>query len=195
MISPRRRWTRQVKWMLAAVIVLSLSFVIVLFTHYQGRHDPSDTATDGASQEEATISVDRVEHTATRHGRVEWRLSATEVRYLNAEKKAIFKEVDITFFTRNEEEIRLVAEKGELDTETQDIRISGDVRVTSSGYRLETPRLLYAHDRKVFIAEAGVRVERDSSHLSAEAMTFYLESDKADLRGNVEGVIREPIPF
>ncbi len=194
MRSSRRRRIRPLKWILTAVIVLSLSIVIALFVRYQSRHDAADTA-PAESSEEATISVDRVEHIATRHGRVEWRLSADAVRYLNAQKKAVFEEVAITFFTRRDEEIRLVARKGELDTETQDIRISGDVRVTGSGYRLETPELRYDHNRKIFIADEGVRVESDGQRLSADAMTFYMENNKADLRGNVEGVIRESIDF
>lgn len=194
MRSSRRRRTRQLKWMLTAVIVLCLAAVAVLFTYYQRRADPTDAARTGAP-DDATISVGRVEHTATRQGRVEWRLSADAVRYLNEEKKAVFEAVDITFFTENDEEIRLVARQGELDAETQDIRITGDVRVTSGGYRLETPKLRYVHARKVFIAGDGVRLESRQNHLSAEAMTFYLEANKADLEGNVEGVIREPIAF
>ena len=192
--SRRRRTRRRLKWVLAAVIVLCLSAVIALFTRYQRRHDPAETGGTGAP-DDATVSVGRVAHTATRHGRVEWRLSADAVRYLNEEKKAIFESVDITFFTENGEEIRLAAHEGELDTETQNIRITGDVRVTSGGYRLETPKLRYAHDRKVFIADDGVRVKSEQNRLSAEAMTFYLETNKAELRGNVEGVIHEPIAF
>ena len=161
MTASRRRRTRQLKWVLAAVIVLCLSTVIALFTRYQRRHDPADTAQTGAP-DDATVSVGRVEHTAPRRGRVEWRLSADAVRYLNEEKKAIFESVDITFFTENGEEIRLAAHEGELDTETQNIRITGDVRVTSGGYRLETPKLRYAHDRKVFIAEEMIAEQQES---------------------------------
>ncbi len=194
MNSTRRRRTRQLKWILATVIVASLSTVILLFTRYQRHHDPAQGPAEGTS-EEATISVGRVEHTATRHGRVEWRLSADTVRYLNPEKKAVFEGVEITFFTRDDREIRLVARKGELHTETQDIRISGDVRVSSGVYRLETPHLRYLHERKVFVADQRVRIDSDGFHLSADGLTFHLESRKAELSGNVEGAIHDSIPF
>ncbi len=193
MTASRRRRTRRLKWGLSGVILLSLGIVIALFSRYR-HHDAVAPPPDGTS-EEATISVGRVEHTATRHGRVEWRLSADTVRYINEEKKAVFRAVDITFFTQNDEEIRLVAREGELHTDSQDIHISGDVQVTSGQYRLEAPQLQYAHDQQVFVADTGVRVESRGSHLSAEKMTFFLDSDKADLRGNVEGVIDDAITF
>lgn len=174
------------------MIVLCLSGVIFLFSR-QGR-SPADPATDGPL-DPATISVDRVEHTATRNGRIEWRLQADEVRYLNQEKKAIFHEVSITFFSQNNEEIHLAARKGEIDTETQNIRASGGVQVERGGYLLKAPQMSYFHDRKMFVAREGVRVASEGSRLSANAMTFYLDSNIVDLQGNVEGITSESIEF
>ena len=47
---------------------------------------------------------------------------------VNGEKEAVFQKPSVIFYMKNQEKVRLTAEKGVVQTASNDIKVSGDVR-------------------------------------------------------------------
>jgi LPS export ABC transporter protein LptC len=145
--------------------------------------------------EDAKLSLGKIQQTATRDGKIEWRLDAISARYLEDDRQVQLDELVVTFFTDSGQEVRLSATDGILNTESNDIEVSGAVEVKNKAYTLKTTRLQYQHEDRVIYTTAPVVIHRrNGGQLSADTLHFDLEANKLLLKGNVRGEFPEQQP-
>jgi LPS export ABC transporter protein LptC len=143
--------------------------------------------------EDAKLSLGKIQQTATRDGKTEWRLDAISARYLEDDRQVQLDELVVTFFMDSGQEVRLSATDGVLNTESNDIVVSGAVEINNQAYTLKTTRLQYHHEDRVIYTTAPVVIHRRTGgQLSADTLHLDLEANKLLLRGNVRGEFPEP---
>ena len=143
--------------------------------------------------EDAKLSLGKIQQTATRDGRTEWRLDAASARYLEAENQVQLSDLTVTFYTESGQEVQLSASDGLLNTESNDIEVSGDVKIMNEDYTLNTATLNYRHDQRIIFSKAPVVIKRRiGGHLTADALTLDLNTNLLVLKGHVKGDFQEP---
>lgn len=173
---------------LVLVIVVTIGTVAAVFIGYR-RVVTAPEQLLSSIKEGANLSLGKIRQTATRDGKKEWSLEAGSAHYVENEKKAVLKDLFITYFLKDNREIYLKAEEGILKTDTNDIEFSGNVVIRNEGYRLKTRRLSYAHERRLIFSNDPVQVSGEDVNLSARSLEFNLDLETILLSGNVEASI------
>ena len=118
-------------------------------------------------------------------GNKEWSLEADSAHYIETENKVVLKNLFVTYFLEDNREVYLDADKGQLQTDTNDIEFSGHVVIRNEEYRLKTEHLNYKHSRRLISSDTPVKILGDASELTAAAMTYDLKTNEVVLTGDV----------
>jgi LPS export ABC transporter protein LptC len=177
---------RRLKILLLAVILTVCAVVMAIFGVHRSRWS------DGTPgwlpfQQGTTLSMNRLTHTATRNGIKEWTLRAASAEYMHTSKQALLEDLAVTFFLEDRGEVHLTAEKGILQTDSNDIQVAGHVAVVNQGMRLTAETLTYNHTRRTISTTRPVAVHGPDISLRADAMTLDLVTQYTELTGQVEG--------
>ena len=173
---------------LVLVMLVTIGIVAAVFIGYR-RVVSAPEQLLSSIKEGANLSLGKIRQTATRDGKKEWSLEAGSAHYVENEKKAVLKDLSITYFLKDNREIYLEAEEGILQTDTNDIEFSGNVVIRNEDYQLRTRRLSYEHERRLILSNDPVQVSGESVNLSARLLKYDLNLNKLLLSGNVEAAI------
>ena len=176
---------KKLKIFLLATIFIVLGGVIGIYIGFQQDSKVSESIPESV-EPDATLSIGKIHQTATRKGKKEWSLEASSGHYVDKTSQMILKDLMVTFFLDDKSEIILAADKGILNTDSNDIEVSGNVVVKNKEYKLLTERLNYAHDKRVLYSTAPVTISGPSAHLAADTISFDLNTKKVTLEGSVE---------
>lgn len=170
------------------VILLSIGTVVAVFVGYRRVSDAPEMLL-ASIKDGANLSLGKIRQTATRDGKKEYSLEAGSAHYIETEKKAVLKDLFITYFLEDNREVYLDADQGILNTDTNDIEFSGNVVIRNDDYRLETEHLSYEHKRRFIFTNVPVHISGDAVELSADSLTYDLNANKIVLTGNVAAAI------
>ena len=185
---PKLRKNKKLSIALILVILVTIGTVAAVFIGYR-RVVTAPEQLLSSIKEGANLSLGKIRQTATRDGKKEWSLEAGSAHYVENEKKAVLKDLFITYFLKDNREIYLEAEEGILRTDTNDIEFSGNVVIRNEGYRLKTRRLSYEHERRLIFSNDPVQVSGEDVNLSARSLEFNLNQNTILLSGKVEASI------
>ena len=183
---------RKLKFFLISIIIILLGIIIAVFSVYRSILDEA-AGLKSAIQSAAKMSLGKVHHTATRDGVTEWSLDASSARLLDEKKQLILDNLSVVFYMKDGKEAYLTATKGFLNTDSNDIEVAGNVVVKSDNYVLKTEKLNYNHTRRILFSTIPVEISSDSERLTADSISFDLNTKKAMLEGNVKGAFSESI--
>ena len=173
---------------LIIIILVAVGTVIAIFVGYRQISNAPEMLVSSI-KEGANLSLGKIRQTATRDGRKEWSLEAGSAHYIENQKKAVLKDLFITYFLENDQKVYLNADNGILNTKTNDIEFSGNVVVRNKDYRMETEELHYDHQRRFILSNVRVHISGEAAQVSADSLTFELETNKVVLTGDVETTI------
>ena len=173
---------------LLIVILLAIGTVVTVFVGYR-RVSNAPELLLSSIKDGANLSLGKIRQTATRDGRKEWSLEAGSAHYLENEKKAVLKDLFITYFLKNGEEVYLNADQGILNTDTNDIEFSGNVVIRNEEYRLKTQHMNYDHKRRLIFTDDPVHIAGETAEVSADALTYDLNAKKIVLTGSVAAAV------
>jgi len=177
--------------LISAILLIS----VVIAAVYIGYRRISNKKIDVVSvlQTKANISIGKFHHTATSNGIKEWTIDARTAQVINAKKQAVLQDLSVTFFLKNNAKVYLTANRGILSTDSNDIEVSGNVVVQNENYRLKTETLHYKDKRRVLFSKVPVKITSRTSQLTADSMTYDLNTSKTVLKGNIDGFFSENI--
>jgi len=135
---------KKLRTLFLIVILLAIGTVVAVFVGYRKVSNAPELLLSSI-KEGANLSLGKIRQTATRDGRKEWSLEAGSADYMENDKKAVLKDLFITYFLEDNREVYLNADQGILNTETNDIEFSGHVVIRNENYRLTTEKLSYEH--------------------------------------------------
>jgi LPS export ABC transporter protein LptC len=182
----RKNWTL----ILAGVILLIVAGISAVFISYRKMLTRGEAQLAKLS-EDVSISIGTVHHTATRDGVTEWQVDAKSAEYIPERQEVLFKDLSAIFFVENDRKVTLVADRGILKKDTNDIEVSGNVLVIDDMFRLKTSQLVYEHQNRVMTTSAHVEVKSDSWDLEADSMRLDLNTRKTRFEGKVKGIFSE----
>jgi LPS export ABC transporter protein LptC len=166
------------------IIFLVVGTIVAVFVGYRRVYNAPEMLLSSI-KDGANLSLGKIKQTATRDGKKEWSLEAGSAHYIENEKKAVLKDLFVTYFLKDGREVYLDADQGILNTDTNDIEFSGHVVVRNKEYRLITDRLNYEQARRFIFCNDPVRIEGNSTKITADSLSFDLNANKIILSGNV----------
>jgi len=183
---------KRLNFFLVTIILVSLGAISAVFIGYRLILNKEGKFISSLNTK-ANISISKVYQTATRDGIKEWSLEAKSAYYINATKQANLQDVIVTFFLKNKEKVYLTANEGILKTDSNDIEVTGNVVVRNETYSLRTKKLNYEHTKRIIFSKVPVEIVGDSLNLTADSMSFDLNSNRALFEGRIKGSFSETI--
>lgn len=161
---------------LTIIVILGIITAIFIGYRYFSEHPEKllSVMPDGAD-----ISINKVYQESLRNGIKEWSLNASSANYFEEQKKVKFKNFEVTFFLDNREKIILKADRGILNTGSNDIEVEGNVTVTHKSYYLLTDKMFYDNKKRIIFSKTRVNITGKSFKLEANSMLHDLKTDKA----------------
>jgi LPS export ABC transporter protein LptC len=175
---------------LAGIILLVVAGISAVFISYRKMMTRGEAHLTKLS-EHVSISIGKVNHTATRDGVTEWQIDAKSAEYIPERQEVLFKDINVVFFVENDRKVTLKADQGILKKDTNDIEVAGNVLVIDKMFRLMTSRLVYEHHSRVMTSSAHVEVKSESWDLEADSMRLDLNTRKTRFEGKVRGIFSE----
>lgn len=181
---------------LAGIILITVGAVALRFIEDRQwrdgqQRDPKPAATGAPPG--ASMALANVRQTSVKDGIKEWHLDTVAATLLESEHKMILEQPTVEFFMQNGETLTLTAQEGVLDTESNDIEVSGNVIVRHQTYTLTGEAFAYTHANQRLVSQAPVQISSDRINLTAEHMTVDLKTQQTELAGNVKGRINESL--
>lgn len=183
---------KKLKLILLSVILIALGATIVVFVSHRRVLDKEENIVSSV-QSKANISIGKAHQTATRNGIKEWSLDAASVNYIVKRNQAIFLDVSVIFYLKDKTEVYLTANKGILNTNSNNMELFGNVVVKNAKYRLKTENLHYKHNKRVISSKVPVIITGTAFDFAADSMSINLNTNNTMLEGKVEGTIVESI--
>jgi len=178
------------KRILTLVIIILAGLLVFAFVRSR-MQTRSVEKPDAPEDSAATLSINGFRHTATREARTSWILEATTAKLYSGENRATLSDVQMRFFPEDRDEVRLTAEKGQFNTQTRNVSVSGSVVCRYSGYVLNTENLHYQHDSNIIYAETKIAVAGQNSRFTADSGEFEINTGILRLNGNVKAQINQ----
>ncbi len=183
---------KKIKIFLLATILITLGSVIGIYIGFRQDSTLSESVPEFV-EPDATLSVGKIQQTATRDGKKEWSLEANSAHYIKNMNQMVLKDLTVTFFLKDNSEVTLEADQGVMATDSNDIEVSGNVMVNNNEYKLLTEKLNYAHQRRVLYSTVPVAISGTSTQIVADSISYDLNSKKLTLEGSVEATIAKKI--
>lgn len=142
-------------------------------------------------QTEADLSIKNFHHVATEDGIRTWSLDAASARLYSDKNKAKLENITLVFFKENHQHLTITAKNGELDTTTRDMVLSENIVAIMPAWRLVTERLKYDHQSRILQIVTPVTITGKTQEISADTMSYGIDSEIITGTGNVTGVFSE----
>ncbi len=139
----------------------------------------------------AAYKLNVLKQISKKSGIKEWELTAASATLLKDENRAVLDKVFVKFFTKDNKEVRLQSQKGELNTKSHDMTFSQNVVVTFEDAVLRTDQLHYNKKKHIIHSDSRVRLDKQDSVIEADSMTTHLDNNKTILKGHVKGLFSE----
>lgn len=186
----KNTYQKKLKFFLISLIFVTFGVILTVFLQYRHVLEKNDVSVS-IGQSKANISIGKAHQTATRDGRKEWSLDAASADYMDKNSQAIFKDLSVTFYLKDETRVYITANQGILKTDSNNMEIYGNVVVRNKDYQLRCENLHYNHDKRIIIANVPVNITGNSFELVADSMSLNLNTNKALFEGKVKGTFSE----
>ena len=186
----KNTYQKKLKFFLISFIFLTFGVILTVFLHYRHVLEKNDAPVP-MGQSKANISIGKAHQTATRNGRKEWSLDAASADYMDKNSQAIFKDLSVTFYRKDESKVYITANQGILKTDSNDMEIYGNVVIKNKDYQLTCENLYYNHDKRIIFSKVPVNISGNSFELVADSMSLNLNTDKALFEGKVKGTFSD----
>jgi len=186
----KNTYQKKLKFFLISLIFLTFGVVLIVFLQYRHVLEKNDSPVS-IGQSKANISIGKAHQTATRDGRKEWSLDAASADYMDKNSQAIFKDLSVTFYLKDETKVYITANQGILKTDSNDMEIFGNVVIRNKDYKLRCENLYYKHDERIIFSKVPVNITGDSFELVADSMSLNLNTNKALFEGKVKGIFSD----
>ncbi|MBC2716834.1 MAG: LPS export ABC transporter periplasmic protein LptC [Desulfobacteraceae bacterium] len=178
--------TRTINFLIIGFIILLIGGIIVIFVRHRLIQKKNDPPTP-PEKTEATLTIKNFHHVATENGIKKWALKAASARLYSQKNIVKLNDISVIFFMHDNQNITLIANKGELNSETNDMTLSGSIVADMSPYTLATENLNYEHRLRIIHTNEPVIITGDSMMLKADTMTYGIDTESIKCDGNVEG--------
>lgn len=180
---------RILKRILTAAVIIGFAALIVVF--FQFRRQKLDPLPLPNLATKALMTLAKLHQTATKDGKTQWELDAESAQMEADSGHIILTAPRIDFFMEDGTKVHLTADRGLLDTHSNDMQVTGNVYLRNDRYTLLTEALAYHHAKRHLQSDVPVKITNKAFDLRANRMTYSLEENRAQFDGRVEGNLNE----
>lgn len=143
----------------------------------------SDLPQMAALSEQGQVQGQAVAFTHTEDGVARWRLAATGSSLDRMSGVVSLRGVEVVFFTKNGQEVRLSGDEAEFDPSDQSLALEGNVRGTTfNGLRLATNSLVYYDDERLVQTDDEVILSGPSFRMRGHGFSIDMAKSRTVLR-------------
>jgi LPS export ABC transporter protein LptC len=173
-------------------VLVVVCIAAIAWTFYQQRRDSSAVSIPMSTlSAKALIALSKVHQTATKNGAVQWELDAESAELEAKTGRMVLKSPKVEFFLDDGGKVYLTARWGVLFTRNNNIKVRGNVRVVNDRYTLVAETLNYKHAQRRLSTNRPVTITGQAFDLSSAGMTYDLNTNRAQLDGDVKGIVHE----
>ena len=154
--------SRAVQWMLMVIILGSTGYLgYVMIGTVQSNSPPPSVTT--SKFEQADAGMEGFVYRQTDEGLIRWEVEAERAEMSETEHHTLLKTVQVTLFGHQGEEMRLQAEGGSINTETNEFDLRNDhdpIKIQlANGYTIFTPHIHWMEANQEISTKMPVRIQ------------------------------------
>jgi LPS export ABC transporter protein LptC len=189
-ISPRGTYRKTRRLQIALLGVALIIIFIVLGTAFKEKRKPFITRPEEVQQPpgDANLEVKDVSYSYTNKDNVkEWDLRADKAQYFKDKRLVMLEHMDVTLYRANGGVYHLTGKQGQLNIETQNILVQGDVQgVMPDNTRFATNSFSYDNNKRIVTTKDAVFVTRDTFSMEGVGMVIDVKEEKLTLLDKVK---------
>lgn len=189
-IFPRGTYRKTRRLQIALLGVALIIIFIVLGTAFKEKRKPFITRPEEIQHPpgDANLEVKDVSYSYTNKDNVkEWELRADKAQYFKDKKLVMLEHMKVTFYRANGGVYRLTGNQGQLNIETQNIVVQGDVQgVMPDNTRFATNSFSYDNNKRIVTTKDAVFVTRDTFSMEGVGMVIDIKEEKLTLLDKVK---------
>ena len=136
------------------------------------------------------LKIEGVHLTRAVAGKTEWELRAKSADFFREEGVTRLENPKVVFIGKGDKRIELTGSKGEVFNNTNDVAVSGDVRIVNSdGYALQSDFLRYFSEKKIVTTESKVIMKGKGIDIEGVGMVADIEQDRVFIKKSVKAVL------
>ncbi len=171
-----------------ALILIVFGIVLALFVRFHGTGDVSDEESGAVtdSEEAASVEATEIKYTESEGGKTLWEIEAEEAKFFKDKAKTEFKKINVTFYYKEDYELILSGDRGDLNTETKNIVIRDNVKLNvEDNYTLTTDSLNYNSEKHEITTEDPIEVSGPDVSFHGNGLAFDLSSEELFINSKV----------
>lgn len=175
---------KKLKKILAIGILCFVAFWIGLYAfRTQKPATPPTSQQPVSGQVPGNVGMKEINFSQVIEGVKLWELKAEEVEYQKEKNQVAFNKVTVTYFPKGQKPITLVGNRGRLNTQSKDIFIEGEVRISSEeGYELSAPALHYEDQKREVWTEGDIVFRGPRVQVEGQGMALNLDTQKLHIK-------------
>ena len=129
---------------------------------------------------------------------VQWQVQAKQARLFEQDKRAVLRDVALTFYGAGGDEVTVHGEEGTLDTATKNFRLANRqtpiVVETRSGYTIYTNHLVWTDEAREIRTEDPVRMVGHGLEVRGHGLIGRMESEEFEVLQDVHVDLASSVP-
>jgi lipopolysaccharide export system protein LptC len=179
--------------LIARRALLTLSLLLAAFLGYLLFRNADSTQSSRPvapeSIEQADAKILEFIFTQSRGDVVQWQVQAKQARLFEQDKRAVLRDVALTFYGAGGDEVTVHGEEGTLDTATKNFRLANRqtpiVVETRSGYTIYTNHLVWTDETREIRTEDPVRMVGHGLEVRGQGLLGRMESEEFEVLQDV----------
>ena len=169
---------RKIQFILIAIAFFTVILVIVSLVRNtpppENSRPMENLPPQGVAMQLSNVHYEQIDQ----HGNKEWALDAQSAQVFNEEKKIVLKKLDVIFYSAKGEGFTLVADQGELYTDSKDVAVSGNVvTTTDQGFQIESDSLKYSSQDRTISTTDKVTLRGNNMVMKGTGMIIDVEKE------------------
>lgn len=136
------------------------------------------------------LKIEGVRLTRVAGGKTEWELKARSADYFRDKGVTHLESPEVVFYGKSDLRIELKGNSGEVFNSSNDVKVSGDVKiVTSDGYTFRSDSLFYSSGEKTVSTESRVTLKGNGIDVEGLGMVADTEMSRVLIKRHVRAVL------
>ena len=141
--------------------------------------------------QQAEYQIKDVRINETLDGNLRWTLEADQAEVYDQKGITVMRKVVIQVFSRDGS-WTVTSDEGTLHNDKRDVRLKGNVVITSSeGLEMRTPTLAWRNEKRTLDTEDAVQIQRDGTTISGQGLLVRMQEETAHINKSVRVVITD----
>lgn len=167
------------------LVIAGLSLVLIAGI-WKGKGSGSNPQGSDTTVSDSEMKLTEIEFTEMEQGKRFWTLHAAEATYHQDKQRTFLKNVHMTFYLDDDEEIHLESRQGTLHTETKDVLLRENVCAKlPRGYVVTTQKVNYSHRRRMVSSNQPIHLTGPGADIEGNTWEFRINERVGRAGGGV----------